>query len=350
MVRWIALLLTVLTGFSGLVYEVAWQKYVATLLGSHSEATAAVLALFLGGLSLGYALFGRLTRGIVARGGRAGRLLLAYGVVETAIGGYAFSFPTLFSLLRELSYALPEMTSGVGFGIDVLLVALLLLPPTVLMGGTIPILTQALSTHTGDATRVHALVYASNTFGAFAGALTGGFVLLPAMTLFICALFSLMPLIDPRGENIRRSEPAVLTVWSGVIWVLAAAQALITLTALERIESAQTPGPFIGFACAMLLVVLGNVLSKTRPNWLIGIRTPWTLSSDKSWDVTHRWGGRLMMGGGAISAVSFLLTPPTVAFTVLGVTVTTLAGVSVGLSYWVWKNDPDRDTYSAASD
>ena len=42
--------------------------------------------------------------------------------------------------------------------------------------------------------------------------------------------------------------------------------------------------------------------------------------------------------------------PPTVAFTVLGVTVTTLAGVSVGLSYWVWKNDPDRDTYSAASD
>ncbi len=177
-----------------------------------------------------------------------------------------------------------------------------------------------------------------------------GFVLLPAMTLFICALFSLMPLIDPRGENIRRSEPAVLTVWSGVIWVLAAAQALITLTALERIESAQTPGPFTGFACAMLLAVLGNVLSKTRPNWLIGIRTPWTLSSDKSWDVTHRWGGRLMMGGGAISAVSFLLTPPTVAFTVLGVTVTTLAGVSVGLSYWVWKNDPDRDTYSAASD
>jgi predicted membrane-bound spermidine synthase len=63
MIRSVALLLTVLTGFSGLVYEVTWQKYLATLLGSHSEATAAVLALFLGGLSIGYSIFGRVSRG-----------------------------------------------------------------------------------------------------------------------------------------------------------------------------------------------------------------------------------------------------------------------------------------------
>jgi hypothetical protein len=50
-VRAIALILTLLTGFSGLVYEVVWEKYLATLLGSHSEATAAILAIFLGGLS-----------------------------------------------------------------------------------------------------------------------------------------------------------------------------------------------------------------------------------------------------------------------------------------------------------
>ena len=59
MIRLTALLLTVLTGFAGLVYEVTWQKYLAALLGSHGEATAAVLAIFLGGLSAGYALFGR---------------------------------------------------------------------------------------------------------------------------------------------------------------------------------------------------------------------------------------------------------------------------------------------------
>ena len=81
--RAFALLLTVLTGFAGLVYEVTWQRYLATLLGAQSEATAAILAVFLGGLSFGYALFGRISRREAHRGEamRAGRLLAIYGAV-----------------------------------------------------------------------------------------------------------------------------------------------------------------------------------------------------------------------------------------------------------------------------
>ncbi|MFI5217379.1 MAG: hypothetical protein ACHQ3O_12620, partial [Candidatus Limnocylindria bacterium] len=85
MIRLLVLLLTVLTGFSGLVYEVTWQRYLATLLGSHSEATAAVLGLFLGGLAAGYLVFGGVTRRLVARAdaqGRSAPLLVVYGVVE----------------------------------------------------------------------------------------------------------------------------------------------------------------------------------------------------------------------------------------------------------------------------
>ena len=99
MIRLLVLLLTVLTGFSGLVYEVTWQRYLATLLGSHSEATAAVLGLFLGGLAVGYSLFGVLTRRLVARAaeqGRAAPLLIVYGVVEASIGAFALIFPVLF--------------------------------------------------------------------------------------------------------------------------------------------------------------------------------------------------------------------------------------------------------------
>src|SRR5262245_18661252 len=106
MIRLTVLLLTVVTGFSGLVYEVVWQKYLATLLGSHSEATAAVLALFLGGLSVGYALFGAVTRRLVARAQRAqrpARLLFVYGLVEVGIGLFALLFPTLFDVAQRLS-------------------------------------------------------------------------------------------------------------------------------------------------------------------------------------------------------------------------------------------------------
>ena len=186
MLRLTALLLTVLTGFSGLAYEITWQKYLATLLGAHSEATASVLAIFLGGLSLGYWIFGILTRRLVdraERGGPPARLLRFYGIVEGSIGVYCLLFPHLFRGARAFSVALPGGTGGIAFIADVLLCALLIGPPVVLMGGTIPILTQGLSRSLADATRFHALVYAFNTVGAFLGALLSGFVLIPWLGL-----------------------------------------------------------------------------------------------------------------------------------------------------------------------
>ncbi|MDE0887308.1 MAG: fused MFS/spermidine synthase [Myxococcota bacterium] len=186
MIRATALLLTLMTGFSGLVYEVAWQRYLGTLLGSQSEATAAVLAIFLGGLSVGYWLFGRVTRRVVERAADAGvppRLLLVYGAVEVGIGLYVIAFPWLFKALQALSYAIPHGPAGVGFGIDVALAALLIGPASVLMGGTIPILTQGLARSLEDATRFHAFVYAFNTVGAFGGALAAGFYLVPRLGL-----------------------------------------------------------------------------------------------------------------------------------------------------------------------
>ncbi|CAG0971708.1 Polyamine aminopropyltransferase [Burkholderiales bacterium] len=188
MTRALALLLTVFTGFTGLVYEVAWQRYLATLLGSHSEATAAILGIFLGGLSLGYSVFGALVRRILARASAAGRkprLLLLYGGVEASIGVYGLAFPWLFGAVQSLSVAIPHGADGAGFALDVALTALLVGPPTVLMGGTIPVLTQALANDLEDATRFHAFVYASNTAGAFAGALFAGFVLVPWLGLVV---------------------------------------------------------------------------------------------------------------------------------------------------------------------
>jgi len=185
MARSAALALTCVTGFSGLVYEVAWQKYLATLLGSHSEATAAVLALFLGGLSVGYSLFGRLTRRLGRRAGegRPARLLVVYGAVEASIGLWALAFPWLFEAARAISPHLPGSQGVLGFGLDVALSALLVGPPAVCMGATIPFLTQALARGLGDATRIHALVYGWNTAGAFVGALAAGFWLVPALGL-----------------------------------------------------------------------------------------------------------------------------------------------------------------------
>ena len=222
----IALALTVMTGFTGLVYEVTWQKYLAALLGSHSEATAAVLAIFLGGLSAGYALFGRMTETMQLRA-RAGRrsppLLLVYAVVEATIGIYALIFPGLFGGAQILSQWAPAGSPALGFLFDVLLATLLIAPPSILMGGTIPILTLALSRSLEAATRIHAWVYGFNTLGAFAGALVGGFLLIPALgldgvsyamgglNLMAAAVFLILSrgeLPLSHGENVSRADDA----------------------------------------------------------------------------------------------------------------------------------------------
>ena len=79
MLRTVALGLTALTGFGGLVYEVAWQRYLLTLLGSDSEAVASILAIYLGGLSVGYRLFARSSGVIIG-------LRPAYGSTERPSG------------------------------------------------------------------------------------------------------------------------------------------------------------------------------------------------------------------------------------------------------------------------
>jgi predicted membrane-bound spermidine synthase len=178
--------LTLVTGFSGLVYEIVWQRYVAILLGSDSASTAAVLGIFLGGLALGYAIFGAETQRIVRRASQRDTpppLLPLYGAVELLIGCYALLFPWTFSAIQRVSLWIPATGAASGFAVDVLLTALLIGPPTILMGATIPMLTQVLPRRLEESTRIHAWVYGLNTLGAFVGALAAGFYLVPRLGL-----------------------------------------------------------------------------------------------------------------------------------------------------------------------
>jgi len=88
-----------------------------------------------------------------------GRALGVYGAVEAAIGIWALLFPLAFAAVRARSLWLPASLPGVAFALDVALSALLIVPPTVLMGGTIPLLTQALARSLDDSTRIHVLSY-----------------------------------------------------------------------------------------------------------------------------------------------------------------------------------------------
>ena len=90
-----------------------------------------------------------------------------------------------------------------------------------------------------------------------------------------------------------------------------------------------------------LFVVLGNLLGKVRPNWFVGIRTPWTLSSKLAWDRTHRAGGWVFVLLGVLTMATAVLHAGW-ALRVLGVAgVASLLGLVV-YSYVLWRRDPEK--------
>lgn len=177
------------------------------------------------------------------------------------------------------------------------------------------------------------------------------FLLIPGLAVLMSALFAAAPHIDPRGRNLAASGPLLMTVWIGTIGVLAIVQAALTFSALGVItaDGEIVPRAVMLAVCA-LMVITGNALGKARPNWFVGVRTPWTLSSDRAWDATHRWAGRGFVLSGLIGAAFTLLTPLVVAvFVFAGLVLTTAAG-SVALSFLVWRRDPEREVFSEDSE
>jgi len=160
------------TGAAGLIYQVTWQKYLSRLLGSDTAATAIILGTFLGGLSFGYYLCGRITQ-------RVKNHFRVYALLEGIIGAWCFFFPYIFKVMdlitRSWSFSLPLTIIVQGL----LCSALLMGVPTVCMGATIPFLTRGISKNIREASTIHARVYAINTGGAFIGALMAGFYLIP---------------------------------------------------------------------------------------------------------------------------------------------------------------------------
>ncbi|BDX01083.1 SdpI family protein [Maricaulis maris] len=172
------------------------------------------------------------------------------------------------------------------------------------------------------------------------------FFLLPAMMAGLSVLFAILPSIDPRGRNLERSRIVLQTAWMGSLGLLLVIQAGLVAIGLGWVDPADTSlVPTLVLAgVGALSVLLGNVLAKARPNWFVGIRTPWTLSSDLAWDKTHRLTGRLMVlvGLAILSGVWFLLPEQQLAL----VLVASLAPAVVGMvySYLVWRSDPARET------
>jgi spermidine synthase len=175
----VVMLCLLVSGMAGLLYEVVWARYLALFLGHTSYAVVVVLVAFMGGLALGNAWFG-------ARADRSRRPLAFYAWLEIGIGICAEVFPPYYTFCHEtfarLARGLEPGSTGlltIKFAFGVLSVLL----PTMLMGGTLPVLTRLVARSLGEVREKVAALYFVNSGGAVVGCWVADFWLLPAMGL-----------------------------------------------------------------------------------------------------------------------------------------------------------------------
>ena len=187
----------ILSGVAGLVYESIWSRYLGLFVGHSAYAQVIVLVIYLGGMSAGSAIAARFST-------RIRQPLLAYAAAEAAVGLIGLIFHDAFRAASDFAYAaiFPALAGGFTLvAVKWLIAGLLILPQSVLLGTTFPLMTAGLlratppsaGTHTG---RVLSQLYFANSIGAAGGVLLAGFWLiglagLPG-TLLAAALLNLV--------------------------------------------------------------------------------------------------------------------------------------------------------------
>jgi uncharacterized membrane protein len=165
------------------------------------------------------------------------------------------------------------------------------------------------------------------------------FLLAPVVSIGITALFGFIPRFEPRRENLRRSAEAYRQLGIAVIALFTLVQVGVVLASTGR----DVPMALLmGLGVGVLFMVIGNRMGTVRSNYMFGVRTPWTLTSELAWDKTHRLMGRLFFLSGLVLVLLSLVGRPEIVFVAMLVLIGLILVVGFAYSYRVWKADPDK--------
>lgn len=283
---WPVLVLFFCSGATALIYEVVWSKYLAQMFGSTIYAQTVVLAVFMGGLALGNRWFGARSECVL-------RPVRAYAFVELAIGLYAFFFPSLFSAVDKLFVVLGGAVLEHSLLLLVLKAALslaLLIVPTILMGGTLPLLAVFLQRSSLEGGRQSARFYSINSLGAVSGAAIAGFYLVQnwgmVASLQLTALVNaciaaaamlLSRTVDPKEAGERRAvtplvlkSEAVALRWAGLLVALTGGISMGLEVLASRSMAMLFGSSLQSFAVVLICFILGISIGSAvvaSPRW-----------------------------------------------------------------------------------
>ena len=161
-----------------------------------------------------------------------------------------------------------------------------------------------------------------------------GLFLIPITLVGLALLFMAVPRIDPLRENIEKFRK----YYDGFVILFMIFMIFVYLqTILWNIGIKISPNAFLPIAAGIMFIGVGILCENTRRNWFIGIRTPWTLSSDKVWDKTHRMAGKLFKIAGIIAIVGIFFQSYAVYFVLIPAVL--VAAYTIVYSYFGYKKE-----------
>jgi uncharacterized membrane protein len=167
---------------------------------------------------------------------------------------------------------------------------------------------------------------------------------LPAVSAFTMAILRFASMTGPRREGLAATPRLLASVFIAVPLLLLGVVVMIGSGMVSRAPWGPSlwQGRVILAAAGLLVAGLGNFLGKTRRNWWMGVRTPWSLESDLAWAKSNRLAGRLMVVTGLCTVLAAAALDVRAAAFVLAGGSIVMATASVFTSWWVWRRDPDR--------
>lgn len=161
-----------------------------------------------------------------------------------------------------------------------------------------------------------------------------GLFLLPAIATVITGFMLLVPRLEPRREHLAQNAGLFFTAWIGAVLLMAFGHVAILSRALGHALPIERTLPLL---LAVLWILLGRQLGRSQSTFFVGIRTPWTLSSDEVWRRTHALAGRLFIGTGVLTLIGGLALGGKTGLVLLIAGTVITAATSTVASYIYWR-------------
>jgi uncharacterized membrane protein len=168
----------------------------------------------------------------------------------------------------------------------------------------------------------------------YSGRFVGAFVI-PLAILALAGIAHVLPRIDPKRANYPKFLDTYWLLINGILIFMGALYLAVIGNALGAPVPIQRVVPI---ALGFLFIIIGNYLGRVQPNWFLGIRTPWTLSSDTVWRKTHRLGAWVFVIAGVLFIASAFV-PGTRGAVPLAVIIMGLVLVPVVYSLYLWMRE-----------